>query len=447
MISRVKKRVRGTGYGVRELERQWTIDHGLWANNFFNFTKSIVHCPLSIVFTFIVVFFIFAMPINAASLNDLIEIAKSNNPEITAVKRELDAARAKVPQMLSLEDPKIGLEYQQIPSGSRNLEDGMKMYTAEQMIMFPGKIYADYLIAAKEADKYDAHYRAKILEISDAVKSAYYDLFYADRSIDALYEVKELLKQIKSSAISKYAVGRAPQTDALLANIEYLLMNNELKIMRQDRIVKETELKSLLNQTDELKIVPDKELNLPYKIENEDNIIKTALEMRPELLSMKAEIDMKEAQSLKAKMEFFPDLGLGVKKRVSGGWDAMITLSVPLYFWKQGYSLSSSGFEKSALAAEYINMKNMTISEVKDALVIANTSLETMKLYKNEIVPQSLSAVKISLSAYKAGKIDFQTVLQIEKTYREAKLKLFESQIKYGKAISKLERLTGKESL
>lgn len=406
-------------------------------------TKFKLAIPLIIGFILFIQFSAYA----SSNLKDLIEIAKLNNPEITAAKSELDAAGAKIPQMLSLENPKIGLEYQQIPSGSRNLEDGMKMYTAEQMIMFPGKIYADYLIAAKEAEIYDARYRAKILEISAAVKSAYYDLFYADRSVDALFEIKELMGQIKSAAISRYAVGRAPQTDALLANIEYLLMNNELKIMRQGRMAKETQLKSLLNQTDESIIDPDKELNLPKETVNEDNIRKTALEMRPELLAMKAEIDMKDAQNLKAGMEFFPDIGLGVKKRVSGGWDAMITLSVPLYFWKQGYGLSSSGFEKSALAAEYLNMKNMTISEVKDASVIANTSLETMKLYKNEIVPQSLGAAKIALSAYKAGKIDFQTVLQIEKTYREAKLKLFESQIKYGKALAKLERLIGKGSL
>lgn len=393
----------------------------------------------------IVVFFCQIAGAEILSVDAAVKNALSSNPEITAAKSSLDSAKAKVPRTISLQDPWIGLEYEQIPSGSRNLEDGMKMYTAQQMVMFPGKIYADYLTAANEASMFDWRYRAKILEISSAVKASYYDLFYADRSVETLKEVKGLLEQMKKSAISRYTTGAVPQTDALMANIEYMVMSNELQTMQQERKAKESGLKSLLNQTDAASIETSAALTLPGDIEKEDDFRNAALAQRPELLEMKAQIDVKDAQSFRSKMEFFPDLDLKAKKRVSDGWDAMFALSVPLYFWKQGYGVSSSGSEKSALEAAYSNMKNMTISEVKDASVMANTALVTMKLYKKEIIPQSLSAFNVSLSAYKGGKIDFQTILQIEKTYKEAKLKMYESQIKYGKAVAKLERLTGKE--
>ena len=379
------------------------------------------------------------------SVSEAVKTALANNPEIAASKSDLDSAKAKVPQMISLQDPWIGLEYEQIPSGSRNLEDGMKMYTVQQMVMFPGKIYADYLMAANEASMFDWRYKAKILEISSAVKAAYYDLFYADRSVETLKEVKRLLEQMKKSAISRYTTGAVPQTDALMASIEYLVMSNELQTMMQERKVKESALKSLLNRTGPATIETSASLALPEAIATEDGLKNTALTQRPELLEMKAQIDIKDAQSFRSKMEFFPDLDLKAKKRVSDGWDAMFALSVPLYFWKQGYGVSSLGSEKSALEAAYNNMKNMTIADVKDASVAAKTALQTMHLYKKEVIPQSLSAIKVSLSAYKGGKINFQTVLDIEKTYREAKLKMFESQVKYGKALAKLERLTGKE--
>ena len=392
----------------------------------------------------LIVFLCSAAGARELSLSAAVKAAVLNNPEIAASKSSLDAAKAKVPQMISLQDPRIGLGYEQIPSGSRNLEDGMKMYTVQQMLMFPGKIYADYRMAANEAAMFDRRYKTKILEISSAVKTAYYDLFYVDRSVGILKEVKELLEQIKKSAVSRYTVGAVPQTDALLANIEYMVMSNELRIMRQEREVKESELKSLLNQIDAASIETSAALTLPGDIGKEDDFRNDALAQRPELLEMKAQIEVKDAQSLRSKMEFFPDLELGAKKRVSDGWDAMISLSVPLYFWKQGYGISASASEKNALEASYKNMKNMTIAEVKEATVMANTALQAVRLYEKGIIPQSLSAVKVSLSAYKSGKIDFQTVLQIEKTYKEAKLKLYESQVKYGKALAKLERLTGK---
>lgn len=96
------------------------------------------------------------------SLNEAVHTARERNLEIAAAKADWEAAKAKIPQTLSLDDPRIGLEYEQIPSGSRNPEDGMKMYTFEQMIMFPGKIYADYLMAGRAAEKAGARYQTKI---------------------------------------------------------------------------------------------------------------------------------------------------------------------------------------------------------------------------------------------------------------------------------------------
>src|SRR3989339_204957 len=65
-------------------------------------------------------------------LAQVIKEALDSNSEVLAARSKWESAREKIPQMLSLDDPKIGLEYEQIPSGSRNLADGMKMYTAKQ---------------------------------------------------------------------------------------------------------------------------------------------------------------------------------------------------------------------------------------------------------------------------------------------------------------------------
>lgn len=379
------------------------------------------------------------------SVESAVKSAVANNPEITAAKNSLDAAKAKVPQMIALADPKIGLEYDQIPSGSRNLEDGMKMYTVEQMVMFPGKIYADYSMAVKTADLNDALYRAKLLEISSQVKSAYYDLYFIDRSIVTMREVGDLFLRIKKSAQAKYAVGAVMQMDVLQANIEYQLINNELLTMAQERGIKEARLKVLLNRSDGSPIEVDQNFALPETVGSVEVLVGAALEKRPELLAMKAEYEMKDAAHLKSKMEFFPDTMLGAKKRVGDGWDAMLSFSVPLYFWKQSYNISSVGLESEAAEAAYNNMKNMTVWEVKEDFVKADAALRTFSLYKEKIIPQSEQALKVALRAYQGGKADFQALLLAERMVKEAKLKLYENQASYGKALAELERIIGKE--
>lgn len=397
-----------------------------------------------ISFLFIIVCLSAAAPL-ALTLADAAKLAVKNNPEVQAAKDKWESAKAKIPQMLSLDNPRIGLEYEQIPSGSRNLEDGMKMYTFEQMVMFPGKIYAEWQMAKAEASMQEANYKAKILGISSQAKSAYYDLFYVDRAIQTVAEFRELMAKIKKSAEARYVVGAAAQSDVLMANIEYLIMDNELTTLRQERAVKEAQLKALLNRSDEVTIETGSNLDLPGTIESETVLEQVAIENRSELLLMKAELEAIGSAHLKSKMEYFPDTILGVKKRVAGGWDAMISFSIPLYFWKQSYGVSSVGLEREAAEAAYNNMKNMTRWMVKESWVMADAARRAARLYEDKIVPQSSQALKVALAAYKSGNVDFQTLLNIERAYKEAKLKLYENQINYGKARAELERIVGKE--
>jgi len=403
--------------------------------------KQIKYCLILLIIIFIASY----VQAEKVSLTQVLKEALNSNPEVSAAKSKWESAKAKIPQMLSPDNPRIGLGYEQIPSGSRNLEDGMKMYTAEQMIMFPGKIYADWQMAGAEAGMQEANYKAKVLEVSSQVKSAYYDLFYAGRAIEAVAEIKDLLFGITKSAEAKYVVGQVVQADVLMANIEYLMINNELTTMKQERTVIEAKLKALLNRRNDMAVETEDILNLPGTTEASAALEKVAIKNRPELLAMKAEFDAKDSAHLRSKMEYFPDTMLGVKKRVMDGWDAMVSFSVPLYFWKQVYGVSSVGLEREAAEAAYKNMKNMTSWMVKDAWVMADSARRTSKLYEEKIIPQSSQALKVALTAYKSGKVDFQTLLNIERAYKEAKLKLYQSQVNYGKALAELERILGKE--
>lgn len=391
----------------------------------------------------LIVFLVPLCQANTLSLSEAVGLARQNNPELAAAKFAWEAAKVKVSQTLSLADPKLGLESEQIPSGSRNLEDGMKMYTAEQMIMFPGKIYAEWQMAQAESAISEAKYNAKTLEIFAQVKSAYYDLFYTDRALKVLADIKELLLGIKKSAEVKYIVGQAVQADVLMANIEYLVMDNDLTTMKQEQGVKAAKLKALLNRSGLVTIETEATLNLPVTIEPNSVLENRALVNRPELKAMKAELAAKDSSHLKSKMDYFPDTSLGVKKRVAGGWDAMISLSVPLYFWKQGAGVAALGLERQVAEESLNNMVNLTRWEIREAWVMADAARRTMKLYETSILPQSTAALKGMLAAYQSKKVDFQALLQIERTYRDTKLKYLESQVAYGKALAELERLTG----
>lgn len=378
------------------------------------------------------------------SLKQAVTTAFKNNPELAAARAQWEAAKAKVNQAVSLADPKLGLEYDQIPSGSRKPEDGLKMYTAEQMIDFPGKTYAEWQMAARTADLFRARFIAKQLEISSQTKAAYYDLYLADRSIETTEDVRLILSRAKRTAESKYITGKVSQADVLEADIELRLVENDLTNLRQERAVEAARLESLIVST-VAPIETEKDIASNITVGSLEVWERVALANRPALQAMKAELEMSDSAQLRSKMDFFPDLDLGARKRLGDGWDAMLSFSVPLYFWKQGYGLSAAGFEREAAESNLRNMQNMTHWEIREAYVMAASAKRTIALYETTILPQSQQAHTISLAAYQTGKLDFSSLLQIIKMHQAANLKYYGSRVDLGKALARLEELTGGE--
>jgi outer membrane protein TolC len=222
-------------------------------------------------------------------------------------------------------------------------------------------------------------------------------------------------------------------------------MENELANMKQERSVGQSKLQSLIADPEWTAIETAASLDLPATLEPETVLEEYAMRNRPELQMKLAEFEAKDLAHLGSKMNFFPDTDLGLRKRVDDGWDAMVSFTVPLYFWKQGYGVSSAGFEREAAEAEYRNARNRTKWELKEAYVMADSLSRTARLYEQKVLPEGAQVLKVALSAYQTGKFDFANLLQIERMYRETKLKYFEKQAGYGKAIAELEMIIGRE--
>jgi outer membrane protein TolC len=381
------------------------------------------------------------------SLSQALENALQKNPDIISARKAFESVEARVPAALSLPDPSLGVEYEQVPLASGNWEDGMKMYTVSQMVMFPGKTFAEYDMVRAQSQMLLSRYQAKVLAVQSEVKSTYYNLYLTDRTVSIFEEVSDYLLKIKKIAEAKYMVGQTMQSDVLQAGIEYLMLDNELATLAQERGMREIQLETLLGLSDPAALEIESDLTIPQTLETAAVLEETALKNRPELKEMAAELSMKGAAEQKARMDFFPDMMLGYKRRTAGSYDTMLSFSIPLYFWKQNYSLAASRLEKESSEADLSNMLNMTRFEVRELWVDAESSLRTARLYQESILPQSLQAFKVGLAAYQSGKADFANLLQLARTYKEARLKYYENQVMAGKALAKLNRLIGKEMM
>ncbi len=124
---------------------------------------------------FVLIFMFCTTSFAQTKLAELIDIAKSNNPEIMAAKNAWEAEKVRTIKYYFLEDPKIGLDYEKIPPGtSLNIAGAaMKTPSISQMIPFPLKIYFEGRAQTSKSNMYYQIYLAKEREIIKNLKTLF----------------------------------------------------------------------------------------------------------------------------------------------------------------------------------------------------------------------------------------------------------------------------------
>src|SRR4030042_2440489 len=186
-------------------------------------------------------------------LNQLIEEALRNNPEILAAKKKWEVFKEKIPQAYALEDPMLGFGIVSLPTNFSFKDEDMTMkeFSISQKFPFPGKRPLMKQMAEKEAEAVSTEVQGKIHQIIKGVKSAYYDLSHIYRTTEGGQRNKRILEGFVKIAETRYSVGEGIQQDVLKSHIEVSKMVDELIMLAQRKRALEAKLKALLNRPPE----------------------------------------------------------------------------------------------------------------------------------------------------------------------------------------------------
>ena len=387
-------------------------------------------------------------------LDELIEEALENNPQLRAARNQTAAAGTRVDQVTSWDAPQLGVEFFQTPIQSfpNPARDGMETdYFIQQMFPFPGKLSAMGKAAESNVRMAEQGYRALERKVISDLKSAYYELYLVQRKIQLNQENQELMRQFVQIASKQYEVGTGEHHEVLRAQVELSTLINEGVILQKEKKGAEAMLNTLLSRpTDSsLGYVSDPDVSLPPLTFSQ--LRQLALESRPEVRAMGYAIDMNRAELQLSKREYFPDLMLrlaykDIATTKDDFWSAMAGISIPLTFWSKGKYTSK--VEENELnvrkAEEELNsMKNMTLFEVQDALVKVQTNQNLVLLYKNTVIPQARQTLESTIIAYQTGRSMFLWLIDIYRTLLDAQLAYHQSVTDYMKSQAELERAIG----
>ena len=391
------------------------------------------------------------------NVEQLIEEAIQNNPEILAQKKRWELFKEKIPQASAFEDPRLGFGIISLPTNFSFKDEDMTMkeFSLSQKFPFYGKRRLMGEMAGKEAEAAFNEIQEKINRIIKEVKTAYYDLSHNYRTTEVVQRNKRILEDFAKIAETRYAVGEGIQQDVMKAHVEVSKMVDELIMLEQKKSALGAKLNALLNRSPEVPVGTPEEVifqKLPIQIEE---FQKTAVETNPTLKSMKKMIEAKEKAYDLAKKEYYPDLtarfAYGQRDRAPDGTNrrdmltGMMEVNIPIFYKsKQDRKVAEALADIQVLEAQYRAMKNEIYFMITDMASMIQRVERQLELYKTGIIPQANLQISSAMSAYRVNKADFMTLLDSQMTLYKYELEYHFALTEYEKNVANLEAVVGK---
>jgi len=386
------------------------------------------------------------------SLRELIQEAEQNNPGIAAAERGYTAATHVARQASALPDTQVTLQQLNVGSprpfaGYTNSDFAYIGLGASQEIPFPGKRGLRGEIANREADARHVQIESARRIVIDKLKAAYFQLAYLQQTLSVLERNDGLLKDVEQIVEARYRAGLGNQQEVLKAQLQHTKILQEITMHHREVGQLEAQLKQLLNRTQESADVQTEPLAPRVLTYPAPDLFALAKQQNPNVQEQQAMVKKAESRVALATKEFRPDFTV---QYMYQNTDRKFR---DYYMASFSFNLPNRGRRKAELAEAEANRDQANkqleaevqqrLAEVQDQYVVAQTSTEQLKIYKEGLIPQSEATFRASLAAYQANRQDFQTLLSSFMDGLGLQVQYERELADHETALARLETLTG----
>ena len=382
------------------------------------------------------------------SLKEVLSEVAGKNPEILVSKKMWEAKKANVPASWALDDPMVGIMYEDIPNNFAFSQSAYKKYYVQQNIPFPSKLFLQRKAAVNESNAFEEEYKEKVREVLTQAKQVYYQYYFGLKAMEVIHHHVEILSNFSKITQTQYMVGKASQPDVLKIQVELGLMNNELLETDQRLTINVSRLNILMNRTVNAPLHYPAEITKDSLKHDLTQLQEMSKEKRSQIKAVQYQLEKSQAQVNFAKWNYTPDFMLKLSRVTTPsafrGWDFEVQASVPLWFLqKENSQLRMAQREKEELQALLNNSQNMVALEVQEAYIRLKTKDRIFELYKNSILPQARQSLQAATSGYQTQKVDFLTLLDSERVLKDIELGYYQALVDYQEAFANLEQAVG----
>lgn len=373
----------------------------------------------------------------AQVLEDLIQEAYTNSPEIQKFDVQYKIASEKVNEANSLRNTDFNFGYMAV---APEMEMPMERFRVSVMQMLPwfGTISArkNYAASMAEAQYVEVVIAKRKLALS--ISQRYYQLYEIRAKQEVLDKNITLLQTYERLALNSLEVGKASAVDVLRLQIR----QNELRQQKEVLLQENKEIQAAINSL--MNLPYDKEVVVvgSFEIPEEENFYNYEnLDVNPELLKYdKLYQSVEQAEVLNQK-ERAPMLGFGVEyvnqensPMITSPYKdmvmPMVSLSIPIFNNKYKSQTRQNELRKQEIQFQKEERLNVLKADLSKAISQQNQARIKFSIQKQNL-KQAEDAEEILIKNYETGIIDFKDILDIQELQLKFQMAQIESVTMY----------------
>lgn len=407
-------------------------------------------------------FTVWASP-SILSLNQALEEALNNNPNLAKMQARSQAMAAKPSQASALPDPTLHFNAMNIPNDTYDLDqEPMTQIQVgiSQAFPFPGKRSLKKNISELKSRAANTQVDETRLQLEKFIKITWWQLFFLDRALEIIDRNRTLLKQFINIARTKYEVGEGLQQDVLLAQLELSKLLDKQIQLQANRKEQSIRLNQLLGRTPETNIILPVTVSLKLPIiADQKTLLLKADSNRPLLKVYRQQLDASSQRLELSKKGYYPDFNLGAfygnrqgENAMDDNWSDFVSfkvgLKIPLYFSsKQGKAIDQSAAERLSQEHALLDANNKVIAQISQARIDFQKSREQFELFQHGIIPQAQQTVASMLAGYQVNKVDFLNLVRSQITLFNYETRYWMALSKANQSLAKLVAAVGEETI
>jgi outer membrane protein TolC len=390
-----------------------------------------------------------------ASVESLLTLAKSQNPDYASMRFEAQAAQERVLPAGALMDPKLRLEWMDITKGNSQAptllpgEVGSTKYTLMQDLPWFGKRDLKKAIAAQGAQASELKAQNTWAELAAKVKTTQAQRYFLRHTQQLTHELLDLTQRLASVAQVRYAGGLAMQQDAVRAQVEQTALQTELVALEGQAHQADARLNALLARPSNAPLAAPEALpKLPLATTlDAQALLERIHRHNPQLMSEQARVNGAELERALSQKNRYPDFTVGITPtQTQSGiseWGLMLEMNLPLQQDSRRAQEREAQAMLEAAQARQEALSQQMAADLADNLAGLEVAQRTEQLSTSSWLPQAELTFQSALAAYENGKLDFATLLEAQRQVRQAKQSQLKAQLEAQMRVAEVEKLLG----